>query len=242
MQKIILTTVMLLLTVGCGNYQNVKTPSTSPTASDQEKMEDEETNQDIIDFQTIRTEIIDSACIRCHQNYANYNVVKNSAQQILQSIVTERMPKNSGPLNAEQKALFRAWIAAGTPEKVEVVEDMPDTDEDNAGSDTDDSDNNNGDSPEPKAIAFAEIRERLLDANNCTSCHFEYMNYEFVFRDKDFISSAVISDYMPFPLQKGGPKPAPVSDEVKQLLLDWIAQGAPEFIEVTPTNNDATNE
>lgn len=77
-----------------------------------------------ISFNSLRTQILSPKCISCHTNYKNFDVVSGSAEVILNSIETGRMPKNSSPLRANEINFFKDWIAAGKPRGNESERDQ----------------------------------------------------------------------------------------------------------------------
>ncbi len=71
-------------------------------------------------------------------------------------------------------------------------------------------------------ISFLEIKETILDPS-CVSCHSSYASYEEVKRDSERILAAVLANRMP-------KFAAPLSEDLKELLNDWVEGGAPQFI------------
>ena len=112
------------------------------------------------------------------------------------------------------KILLESWVAAGAPEFL----------------------SNTGDTkPEaPQApVGFAEVRDKVLVPNNCVQCHSHFYDYETARRFFPSMVSLVDADKMPFPQREGGEN-IPVSFEGKELLRNWLAQGAPEFADKEP--------
>lgn len=52
-------------------------------------------------------------CTRCHAHYSTYEAVVRDIAEIRSSIETERMPKNSPPLDSGTRELLAAWIDGG---------------------------------------------------------------------------------------------------------------------------------
>lgn len=99
--------VLLSILTSCGNYTETKgvledTFSRNLGAP--------------IDFKTINEAIIQPHCITCHQQYATYDGVKNEANNILNAVNSNRMPKNAAPLSSAKKQLLAMWVAAGAPQ------------------------------------------------------------------------------------------------------------------------------
>lgn len=72
----------------------------------------------------------------------------------------------------------------------------------------------------PQGTTFSDIKEQIFDAR-CAKCHGqEYSNYDDVINNLDAITRTIRTDSMP--------KDGPLTNEQKQLLFSWIADGAPE--------------
>lgn len=103
--------ILSVLAVACGNYDKVTEGPLLDTsrfsASD-------------LSFASVKTQIFDTSCIRCHPGYANYNTVKKDINKIVGSVMSNRMPKNSKPVSDELKALLLAYVEAGAPRGDEV--------------------------------------------------------------------------------------------------------------------------
>lgn len=108
-------TIHLMLIAGilqlssCGAYYQKKgQPEPLAGGQDQSLKQGSE-----IVFEKVKKSIFEPACMKCHQNYSFYDSVKQDLNLIVQNIETDRMPKNSGPLSAEQKKLLAEWVANG---------------------------------------------------------------------------------------------------------------------------------
>lgn len=211
----ILIALVSTLAIGCGNYQNLKGGSPNPQVG--QGVPDKFANTPL-DFELIKTEFLQKQCIECHTGrhtaYANYEVVRAAASAMLERMqsrdVTRLMPKGGPALPAEQIALFKAWVDAGAPEVADSK--IP------------------GDSkpkPKPEKLGFEDVVEGVFKPYNCIACHSQYNDYTSTYLDRGSIVSLVSSNAMPFPAKQGG-KADPVSDAGKQMLLGWVAQGAPE--------------
>lgn len=73
-----------------------------------------------IDFSTIRTQILEPYCIKCHGRFANYENVLGRLDEIQDSIVSNRMPKGMPVLTNEEKALLDTWVKSGAPQSLEA--------------------------------------------------------------------------------------------------------------------------
>jgi hypothetical protein len=80
-----------------------------------------------IDYTTVKSQILDPQCLRCHSNaggnrggvnletFAN---VKAYLNRIQQAVTSGFMPP-TGPLSASQKNIINQWISSGAPERIE---------------------------------------------------------------------------------------------------------------------------
>lgn len=101
----ILLSSLVTLLGSCGNYDE-------GTSSSQGFREVSEIQAS---FATVSSQIFVPHCIRCHQQYENYESVKIESNQILAAVLSNRMPKNASPLSDDLKALLAGWIQAGAP-------------------------------------------------------------------------------------------------------------------------------
>lgn len=186
-------------------------------------------------FQQIKDNVLTPYCIGCHTGrhaaYENYTVVKASSQRILARVFPTNPSRRMPPLSEQAlpdnlKQQLRAWIEAGAPE---VVVNTP----------VDNGDGGTVDNPldNPSTVpgedgvrySFLDVRERVFRPNNCMKCHSQYEDFEPVKADAGSILSTVLSDRMPYPRGKGGTA-HPASKAQKEILMNWVAQGAPEFV------------
>lgn len=85
-----------------------------------------------------------------------------------------------------------------------------------------------GTSAEKTALEFETIKAQILTPN-CIGCHSDLANYATVKSKLAAIDQQISSDNMP-------KKPrSPLSAELKKLLKDWIAAGAPEIAQAEPS-------
>lgn len=99
--------VLLFILTSCGNYTETKGVLEDTFSRNLDAP---------IDFKTINEAIIQPHCITCHQQYATYEGVKNEANNILNAVNSNRMPKNAAPLSSAKKQLLAMWVAAGAPQ------------------------------------------------------------------------------------------------------------------------------
>ena len=212
MRRIIFFFTLSILIASCGDYGNPSRPPAGTNTGSGTGGSKENTS---LDFATISRNIIEPKCLRCHSGYSNYSVVQVSAFNMLarmeEANPVRRMPKNDGQLNSATLAMFREWVSAGAPEfKKEDTKPVKPK------------------KPVVDNISFLEIKTKILNPYNCTSCHSQFNDYEPVARAIGGIANLVTGDQMPFPKKKGETV-EPVSVKDKDLLLKWVSQGAPEF-------------
>jgi hypothetical protein len=248
MRNLIYISIVSFLLMSCGDSEHIRLagePSVGAPGGSGQPGGDTNTgtgggNKTRLDFARVKTEILDNYCINCHTGqhvlYAQYNVVRIDALNMLREMDARTMPQAGAPqLSQAQIELFRAWVNAGTPEFDNSVDDEPN---DGSGGDDDTGgDDGGGDtSPDPSLLGFAEIKEKVLKPFNCTACHTQYNDYLPVYKDRVAILQAVTSNWMPFKrTQRPNEVVKPVDDKGKKLLTDWIVeQGAPEMAGAEP--------
>lgn len=78
-----------------------------------------------LDFATIRTQIFEPKCFKCHSvdggnrhdvNLETYANVKPIIQDILDAVKNDFMPRKAPPLTAAEKELLERWVKDGAPE------------------------------------------------------------------------------------------------------------------------------
>lgn len=82
---------------------------------------------------------------------------------------------------------------------------------------------NQGESVGKGTIDFAEVRQKILDPH-CVQCHSNYVNYASVKNSISNILASVEQNRMP----KNAP---PLSEDLKDLLRQWVAEGANESLD-----------
>lgn len=68
-----------------------------------------------LNFKNISQKIIAPKCLSCHPGYSDYTTVFDKKDSMLSNILSNRMPKNSSPLEDDLKALFATWVQNGAP-------------------------------------------------------------------------------------------------------------------------------
>lgn len=88
--------------------------------------EDPAPEAEVLDFASIKAQIFEAHCTRCHNdareskgvNLEYYDRVFPIVDKIRDAVETDRMPRRAAALTAEEKELLFAWIDQGA---VEVV-------------------------------------------------------------------------------------------------------------------------
>ncbi len=114
MKTLFVINILLLLT-SCGNSLEVKE---SPISDIQSITPQEES----ISFETVRSNILKSHCIQCHAGYNEYDIVFADKENILDAVLTGRMPKNAPSLDEELIVLLKSWVDQGAPLDSTVTE------------------------------------------------------------------------------------------------------------------------
>jgi uncharacterized membrane protein len=179
-------------------------------------------NTNALGFSEVQAAILGPKCARCHGFVASYEgVVANLAAIAARTQSTDpgfmMPPPGRGSLTAEEKAALQSWIERGAPQVGEggpVTEPAPRP------------------SPMPApppakpALSFAFVQQQVFTPK-CAKCHGGMVgSYENVVAKLTEIESRVRSTFeweqMP------PPRASQLTEEEKNLLLDWIKAGAPQ--------------
>lgn len=214
--NLVIRILALITLVSCGNYEEFRESSLpfgsfSPATG--------------LSFSDVRKNVLDASCLQCHRNYERYEAVVKDLEKILASVRSDRMPKDRGPLDVEQKTLLFSWAAAGAPRGKIPGDDAGD------GGDL------------PLAPTWASVSQNILFAK-CVVCHsangqipfpsFETRNEMFAVRDQFFDFDQPENSYflevikdpidpMP-PVDSGFEK---LTQEELEVLKEWIRLGLP---------------
>jgi uncharacterized membrane protein len=208
---------------------------------EKEKEETLKLDTSSLGFAQIRSLALGPKCSRCHGNddwMNSYPAAKAAAQDIsdrVQGIGPNRPmpPASATPLTATEKAAIVAWVAAGAPEfpgqapveqpvnpppvepppvtppPVEPPPSEPPPVE-----------------PPPPALNFALIKAKVFDAK-CMRCHKAeldtYENTRPFIKDIEFRIQDIGGEF-----QMPPPNRPQLTDQEKNLVLEWIRSGAPE--------------
>jgi hypothetical protein len=177
----------------------------------------------------LRKEIFAPKCIGCHDgsgifaftDFSTYESIisykkffelpaDGSDSRFVKALVSGSMPKNGKPLDPKQIEVVRQWVALGLPQ---------------TGTDV----GNNIDPDQPcDLVDFKMVYEKVFEAK-CAKCHdetskLELQTFEQIKSHLKQIEWVVKNDKMP-------PK-KPLDPDLKDLVMKWIEQGAPETVSV----------
>jgi|GEM_PF-1571350 len=184
--------------LGCGNYEEFKEEFQSGLDSIAPGQE--------LSFQVIKSQVLTARCTSCHSKYATYENVKNNISAIAGMVRANVMPKD-GPLTDQQKSLLFAWIDAGMPENPINSQPGPNPTP------------NPNPIPPQERLTFENLSQKVFRPY-CIQCHSSFNDYTTVKSNINIIVNLVRTDVMP----KGGI----LAIELKSLLFDWAAAGAPQ--------------
>jgi cytochrome c5 len=230
MKKYLAVLIVQAMLSGCGSYFEKKDKNSAPSVG-----QDKTAGQAGIAFDEIKKKILEPSCIECHQNYAFYDSVKADLDKIVQTVETNRMPKNAGPLSDEQKRLIMDWIAGGAqnvlaeakPSEPQVPAPVDDTLKPN----------------------WESLSKKIFFAR-CTVCHsangqakfLDLSSRQKIFeaRNKDFEGKPLLNfeqpamsyllDVIQDPLEPMPPKSSQLqqlSEPEIEVLMQWIGLGLP---------------
>ena len=175
-----------------------------------------------LDFQSVQTQVLQNKCVQCHARYENYAAVVAEFDDILDSVVTGRMPKDASELTRSEIGILNSWAANGFPymagaEPPEQIEMEP---------------------------YWESISQRVFQPH-CTACHspdgevpwLDFTNYESVIAKKDelfniadprnsYMIEVILDPEEPMPPLESNVRS--LSQEQLRVLLDWIGQDLPK--------------
>jgi len=175
-------------------------------------------NANALGFSEVQAAIFGPKCARCHGFVTSYEgVVANLSAIAARTQSTDpgfmMPPPGRGSLTAEEKAALQSWIDRGAPQVGEgsepITEPAPRPDP----------------PPAKPALSFAFVQQQVFTPK-CAKCHGGMVgSYEKVVGNLTEIESRVRSTFeweqMP------PPRASQLTEEEKNLLLDWIKAGAP---------------
>jgi uncharacterized membrane protein len=196
---------------------------------EKEALDKAKVNPQAVGFTEVQVAVLGPKCARCHGFVATYEgVIANLADISARVSSTDAdfmmPPPNAAPLTADEKAALLGWIARGAPRVGGGEVEQPATPP----------------SPPvpapvpsppvppslPPQLTYANVRDSVL-VPKCARCHSALVNsYDEVLVNLSEIASRVRS---PFDFdQMPPPRAAQLTEEEKNLLLDWIEAGAPK--------------
>lgn len=232
--KTISMIITFIFLVGCSDYTEIKEAPLRPSPGGFSPVSPGENDQvkSLIDFEQIKKSIIDNNCLQCHPGYSNYNTVVVSAQNILDQVATNRMPKNARPLDDELKLLLEEWVNNGAPEFVEI---------DNGEDDT----SVPGPMEPVKLEATWESVSQKIIFPKCVSCHNSNGQASFLplatrqdfFDGRDYLlnnfedaRNSYLIEVITDPEEPMPPVWSPfeqLNEEEVKILIEWIEKGLP---------------
>lgn len=208
---------VFLVLLGCGNYQELKQ---APFDSGSEALKG-----GTLSFATVKAAVFSPYCLACHSssggnrggvNLESYVQTKLHLASIRQAVLSNAMPMGGPPLPQMERELLFAWLDAGAPE----TSTLPIPGEEN-GPPTPAPTPSPPPSPTPSLVDFEFVKTHIFQPH-CVRCHAGFSQYGTVKASLASIEGAIVNNRMPL---GGGPLPS----HLKDLLSEWIRNGAPEF-------------
>lgn len=192
-----------------------------------------------IDFAFVMKEVIAPKCLECHRAggtasflpFEIYAQIKPHGADIKDSVSDDYMPKNRAALTAAQKQILNSWIDAGLPETISA-EPAPKPEVPPVVTEPNPTPTPvppiEPPAPLPPARDWLTVRSLVLEPA-CLRCHSAPANragvnletYQNTFSNIAAIDTVVRDGSMPI---RGT-----LTQEQKDLILEWIQAGAPEF-------------
>lgn len=150
-------------------------------------------------------------CLECHTaaagnrggvNLESYGAAKALAARVYATTSGGSMPMGGPRVAADDVATLKAWMDAGAPEVGGPAAGPAPTPD------------------RPAELDFAAVKSAIFTPY-CVGCHSRFNEYARVAANLPGIQRAIDTNFMP----RGGP---PLNAELKTLLANWIAAGAPE--------------
>jgi cytochrome c553 len=186
-------------------------------------------------YESLRKTIFASQCLDCHDSsgiFSSYDFstyeslityqklfalpADGSDSRFVMSLVLGRMPRGKAPLPPEQIEIIRQWVALGLPKTASAIGVGVG---DDVGDDACD------------LVDFQTVNTQVFQTS-CTRCHdftskVDLQSYAKIKQHLSSVQWMIKTDKMP-------PK-KPLSPELKDLVLKWIDQGAPETVVLPET-------
>ena len=167
-----------------------------------------------LSYAEIHSAIIKPQCLRCHSidggdeggiNLETFENLTASLDLVRAEVLSDSMPLGASKLSANQKEIFLKWIDAGGPLNAPVK-------------------------PEVEFISYEMVNTKVIQPR-CLNCHsnaggnrgdVNLETYEKVVELASTIEVEITNGSMPRPRNK------PLTQEQKDLILKWIANGTPK--------------
>lgn len=182
-------------------------------------------NANALGFSEVQAAILGPKCARCHGFVSSYEgVIANLAGISARAASADpgfmMPPPGRGTLTNEEKAALQSWIDRGAPQFAEGGTGNQPVNPPPAPAPTP------VPAPAPGGLNFATVQQKVLTPK-CARCHGGMVSsYANVVPMLTEIESRVRS---PLEFEQMPPSRAPqLTEEEKNLLLDWIKAGAPE--------------
>ncbi len=177
-------------------------------------------------YESLRKVIFASKCLDCHDSsgifssydFSTYQSITSyqklfalpadgSDSRFVTSLVTGKMPRGKAPLPPEHIEVVRQWVALGLPETAATV-------------------------PANCDLIDFETVNKLVFQSSCTRCHdftskLDLESYANIKQHVTNVKWMIENDKMP-------PR-KPLDQDLKDLVLKWIDQGAPETVVLPET-------
>lgn len=188
-------------------------------------------NANAIGFSEVQSAILGPKCARCHGFVASYEgVVANLAEISARTMSGDpgfmMPPPGRGTLTADEKTALQGWISRGAPQFAGGDTGTPPVDPAPGPGPGPTPNPPPTPTPAPPGLNFANVQQKVFTPK-CARCHGGMVSsYANVVPMLTEIESRVRS---PLEFEQMPPARAPqLTEEEKNLLLDWIKAGAPE--------------
>ncbi len=193
----------------------------------------------VVSFQVINSSLIQPKCLECHSsatgdaggiNLETYENVVANLGLIKSEVASDSMPKNRAKLSANEKSILFAWIDAGGPkDPVEPTPTPPQGPVEPTPTQPEPEPPVEPTPPQVEFISYEKVHNEVIQPR-CLGCHSDASGnrggvnletYENVVALTSVIEEEIKSGSMPRPRNR------PLTPEQKDLILKWIASGAP---------------
>lgn len=208
----VLLLLLCFLVFGCNNPKSELKFKELRNISEQ-KPDAPNENEEPITYSLLVSTLIKPKCLGCHSadgenaggiNLETYENVVVQMTAIKAEVMSDRMPKSRIKLTTQEKKVLFTWIDAGGPKDPDEV--LP-----------------------VEKITYEAVHNKVI-LPRCIGCHSEehgnvgdinLETYENVVAISSSIEEQIKTGKMP------RPRTRPLTTEQKELILQWIAQGAP---------------